>query len=127
MTCAGCGNPRAVVTRTIALATSLVEMCDAPECGNLKTPWVPDVHFSRPEVIEHLADQEHPFGQMIESRRHKARVMREQGIREDGDRHHGSRDKGAPAKRPFRLLPATEKRLDAAIRAAVKKSNKRRP
>lgn len=118
MYCVGCGNSAAIVTRTWHDGERMVEICDSPDCGDLKTPWMPDVYFRRPSVEENLGDSEHPFGQLVESPRHKARILREQGLREDGDLHHGSRDKGV-RKREFKLTPKLEAIRDAAVKKAI--------
>lgn len=125
MICEGCGSTHAVVTRAYVREGKLHEVCNAVDCGNLTAPWIPDAYFRKPEIVEHLGDAGHPFGQMVESKRHKARIMREQGIREDGDRYHGSRDKGV-TRRSFKLKPDFEKKLHMSARRAVK-TMKRRP
>lgn len=50
-----------------------------------------DAYFKEPHFVEHLATPQHPHGQWVTSKAHKARLMREQGVREAGDRHHGAR------------------------------------
>ena len=52
---------------------------------------VPDVYFRRPYFDEHLADAKNPHGHYIESRRHKAEVLKKLGLFEAGDRMHGGR------------------------------------
>lgn len=67
------------------------EQCDA--CGNLKTVSVPDVYFRKPYFDEHLSHPEHsPKGNFVESRGHKAALMRTLNVREVGDKVHGARD-----------------------------------
>lgn len=52
-----------------------------------------DVYFKEPHFDEHLADAKHPQGQEVRSKKHKSRIMKEQGVREAGDRRHGARMK----------------------------------
>ena len=125
MNCEGCGNKAAVVTRTGYENGQRYEICNSSNCGNLATPWHPDVYFRRPEMVENLADANHPFGQVVESRRHKARILREQGLREAGDMHHGSRDKGAQ-RREFKLTPELTKKRDEAVQKAIVQFKKQR-
>ncbi len=124
MKCEGCGK-EARVTRTWHENGKKVEVCDHADCGDLSTPWTPDVYFRKPEMVENLADEAHPGGQVVESKQHKARLMREQGVREDGDRYHGSREKGVAPKR-FKLKPDFEKKLDFTIKKHIN-IMKRRP
>ena len=121
MICNGCGNSGAYVTKTYAGEAGLLELCNARNCGNLKTPWVPDVFFPGPHFSEHLADADHPQGQVIESKRHKAQVLAKQGLREDGDHVHGSvfRDASAPPKGP---TPQFKKKLRDTVLRAMKKA-----
>jgi hypothetical protein len=124
MDCEGCGNPAAVVTRTWWEGDHRHEVCNSKDCGNLKTPWSPDVYFRKPEVIENLGDADHPHGRMVESPRQKARILREQGLREDGDKVRGSREKGVQARREFRLSPEMSKKRDEAVKQAIIKLKK---
>lgn len=55
---------------------------------------------------------------MVESPRHKARLLREQGLREDGDMYHGARDKGVHPRK-FKLTPALAKKRDEAVKKAI--------
>lgn len=119
MICGGCGNANAYVTKTYAGEAGLLELCNARNCGNLKTPWVPDVFFPGPHFNENLADADNPHGMMIESRRQKARVLAEKGLREDGDKYHGSVFKGAAA--PKGQTPAFKKKLKQSILRAMRK------
>lgn len=120
MICGGCGNAEARVTRTYALEGGLVEVCDSRQCGDIKSPWVPDVFFPGPHFSEHLGDENHPNGIVVESRQHKARLMAAQGLREDGDRVHGSvfRDARKPQRGPSK---AFQEKLSASIKTAMKK------
>lgn len=119
MICDGCGNQDARIIRTYAKETGLVEYCDSHSCGDLKAPWLPDVHFPGPHFSEHLGDASNPHGVFVESKRHKARLLAAQGLREDGDKVHGSvfRDARIP-KREFKkdFKEKFERSLNNAIR-----------
>lgn len=52
----------------------------------------PDVYFREPYFDEHLADKDNPHGQYINSKRHKARIMKDLRLKESGDKTHGSRN-----------------------------------
>ena len=67
----------------------VVVVCN--NCGGAKPPWVPDTFFKGPHFEEHLADQKNPQGVHVESRRHKAELMRSRGVHETGDKIHGAR------------------------------------
>ena len=65
-----------------------LETCN--NCGNVSMTYIPDVYWpgsvhKNPNITDHM-------GRPIElrSKRHKAEVMRKQGISEAGDRYHGS-------------------------------------
>ena len=90
MTCGGCGNQGAVALRLRYEGGQRVEVCDARSCGGVVIAARPDVYFRQPYVDPNLADAKNPFGTEIRSARHKAEVLKAQGLREDGDRHHGS-------------------------------------
>lgn len=92
MHCQGCNTDIAVCTNTRVVDSKLVETCNV--CSrNYKIPGLPDVFFQRPYFDQNLGDERHPDGQYIESKQHKARIMREQGAVEAGDRKHGARVK----------------------------------
>ena len=89
MLCENCGNSEAYVYRK----TKDGECCDS--CGDLRIPWNPSVYFRQPYVDPNLGDYRHPHeanGVLITSKRHKARLMREQGVVEAGDRVRGGRN-----------------------------------
>lgn len=50
-----------------------------------------DTFFKEPYFEPHLADDKNPKGQMVHSKKHKSRLMKEQGVHERGDRVHGAR------------------------------------
>lgn len=88
MLCNGCGN----TTATRIRISESYEVCDS--CGGLGSLSVPDVFFDKPYLDPHLVDVKKPEqkdGVWIESRRHKAEVMRTLGVREFGDRRGGAR------------------------------------
>lgn len=87
MTCRGCGNPSAWATRVIYDDGRLEETCN--DCGNFRPSATSDVFWNGPHSIEHVTDSN---GAPIhfESKAHKARVFKEQGLREAGDRIRGS-------------------------------------
>lgn len=91
MTCNGCGNQQARVWRRYEGGQ---EACDA--CGGLGSVYVPDVFFKSPYLDENLGnpkrDAKEKNGVWVESRRHKAQLMAEQGLREAGDRVRGARN-----------------------------------
>ncbi len=96
MKCDGCGNDHAVFIRTrfnnvpgSETNKQMYEVCD--QCGMVISKGPPDVYFRKPYYDENLGDEKNPDGQMIKSKEHKARIMREQGVREAGDRIRGSR------------------------------------
>jgi len=97
MKCEGCGNERAHRIRTYfdnvpgeTTKSQIKEVCD--KCGMVSTTTVlNDVYFKEPYFDENLADEKHPYGRHIESKAHKARIMREQNVHEYGDRVRGAR------------------------------------
>lgn len=106
MKCNGCGRPDAV---RVKIYGDGVEICDAKDCGNLSIgeACVPDVWFPGPYIDPNLAHPKRPWeiqkvvgggdGVLVTSKRHKARLLREQGLHEAGDRRRGMRreDKAA--------------------------------
>lgn len=88
MICGSCKNKNAYRVR---LTESGFESCNS--CGGLANLWTPDVSFTRPYLDPNLAHPNRPWekdGVWIESKRHKATLMKEQKLREGGDRRHGS-------------------------------------
>ena len=123
MTCGGCGNQSAVAVRLTYEAGQRIEMCDLPSCGGVTVSAKRDVYFRQPYVDQNLADAKNPFGTEIRSARHKAQVLKAQGLREDGDRHHGSlfRD----AKAPKRALSMEfRKKVRARVNHVVKRMSR---
>lgn len=87
MKCNGCGNPSAHRVRI----TKDDECCD--RCAGLGNVWVPDVSFRRPYFDPNLGNPGRPGekdGVWVESKQHKARIMREQHLRERSDRVGGA-------------------------------------
>lgn len=125
MICRGCGNKRAAILKVYYEDQKRVELCDDFACGNLRSPLIPDVYFREPYFDPNLANEKNPQGVQVESRRHKAHLLREQGLKEGGDRYHGSLHRGAA--QPKRKMSASAK---AKLRHAVRKNlgvMKRRP
>ena len=66
--------------------------CDM--CGPKSAFKFSDIYFKQPYFDPMLADpKKSPHGTQIESREHKAQVMRELGVTEAGDKRHGSRQR----------------------------------
>ena len=66
--------------------------CSCERCGKLPAFKFSDVFFKEPYFDQHIADPDKsPLGTHIESREHKAAVMRQYGLSERGDKFHGSR------------------------------------
>ena len=94
MTCEGCGNKEAyhVVSRydrATGLFDSICDRCGGSERGEM--PVHSDVYWpGHPHYNRNICDK---MGRPIflESREHKARIMKEQGIREAGDSIRGAR------------------------------------
>lgn len=86
----GCGNKEARALRIHYDKKG--NWCECDKCG-LVNAGIADVYFDKPYFDEHLADSKHKEGQWINSKAHKAQVLREQGLVEAGDRFHGARTK----------------------------------
>lgn len=56
-----------------------------------RTHGFPDVYFAGEGIEPNLATESAPLGVFVHSKRHKAEIMRRQGISECGDRVHGAR------------------------------------
>lgn len=66
--------------------------CNCELCGRPPAFRFSDVFFQKPYFDEHIAHPDKsPLGNHIESREHKASLMRQIGISETGDKIHGSR------------------------------------
>jgi len=89
MTCRGCGNDQAWHTKTIYEDGQIISLCD--RCGlEGAGDGVPDVYLAYiGQKFENLTDK---MGNPIEiqSKRHKAEVMKQLGVREAGDRVNGA-------------------------------------
>lgn len=97
MTCKGCGNEEAYRWRK---RDDGAESCD--KCSSISSPWLPDVYFKEPYLDPNLAHPDRPKekdGVWVESRRHKAQLMKEQGLVEGGDKKHGARNFDASLSR----------------------------
>ena len=85
MLCQGCGNP---VAYRISFSSASItkeglksETCD--QCKPQKGFKFSDVYFRKPYFDPQIAHPDHsPNGTFIESREHKASLMRQLGIRE---------------------------------------------
>ncbi len=89
MECNGCGNPAAYRVRY----SKHGECCNSC-AGGLPSVQNSDVFFKKPYLDPHLVDPTKPEqknGVWIESREHKASLMRELGWREAGDKKGGGR------------------------------------
>ena len=94
MICRTCGNQNAVRIHIFydSESATRTETCDS--CGALGNLYAPDVYFDRPYLDPNLVtpkDHNSPDGIWVESKRHKAQLLKEQGLRECGDRVHGAR------------------------------------
>lgn len=88
MECSSCGNKEA---HRISY-TKEKESCD--KCGASNHFKFSDVYFKEPYLDQNITDPvKAPHGTYINSREHKAAVMKMNGIREFGDKRHGSRDR----------------------------------
>ncbi len=86
MVCDNCGNVEAY---RLSFRDG---SCVCNKCGNPPTVTPGDAYFRRPYFDPQIADPDKsPKGTFIESKGHKAALMRQLGIRECGDRVHGSR------------------------------------
>lgn len=123
MTCGGCGNQTAVALRLRYDGGQRIEMCDLRSCGGVTIGARPDVYFRQPYTDPNLADAKNPFGMEIRSQKHKAEVLKAQGLREDGDRHHGSlfRDAKAPKRA---MSNEFRQKVKARVRHVVKRMSR---
>ena len=96
MTCEGCGNAEAWRIQAVVDARTgeRFEVCNSAECGQLGNLDVPDVYFRKPyndpNLVNHM-DVKNKNGVWVESKRHKAMLMREKGVVEAGDKSGGGR------------------------------------
>jgi len=118
MICRGCGNQNATIVKIVYENGKPLEVCDDIDCGNLKCPRVPDVYFREPYFDSNLGDNNSPHGKFIRSKRHKMKVMQEQGLREAGDRYHGSQHI-TPQRRKREFSSAFKTKLDVGIKNAI--------
>ena len=88
MICGTCGEE--CYHSHVAYSDSGERMETCNNCGNVTITYIPDVYWpghvhTNPNITDRMG---HPIE--LTSRRHKAQVMRQQGISEAGDRFHGS-------------------------------------
>lgn len=92
MICSGCGNENARRVRIVYDEDDRIETCE--DCGRLTSLYYPDVYFpGEPYMDPNLVrptDVHSPDGILVRSKRHKAALLREQGLVERGDRVHGA-------------------------------------
>lgn len=108
MECNNCGNAHAYAIR-IGKDKQLgwLESCNL--CGGVSgsSAYVPDVYWNGPGYMSTLVDK-HNKPIFLESRRHKAQVMKEQNAREAGDLYHGSRGTEVAHIRPTEVKRPNE-------------------
>jgi hypothetical protein len=84
--CGNCDNKTAYRWKVTYGKYGRREECD--RCGNVGTTWQPDVYFpgihKDPNIVDNMGNEI-----LIESKQHKATLMRERGMREANDRVHG--------------------------------------
>lgn len=84
--CGNCGTTEATRWKVTYSADGRAEECD--RCGHVGNVWVPDVYFrgrhKDPNIVDNMGNEIY-----IESRQHKATLMRERGMREANDRLRG--------------------------------------
>ena len=84
MRCGGCGNQEAGRIRILYHDGKRHEFCD--KCGGLGSVGVPDVFCPGGGYFdENLADREHPKGQFVHGKRHKAMLLKKLNRAEWGD------------------------------------------
>lgn len=93
--CEGCRNPEpwARHTKKEAVTGRRYEECN--RCFDSSIPSNPDVYFKAPYWDESLSDFDSPNfvygkGTWVESKSHKAYLLKKLGLRESGDRVHGA-------------------------------------
>lgn len=95
MKCDGCGSSEATkVVARIGANGQLEESCNICDPSIVLTINVPDVYFDKPYFDSNLGDANKPgcgHGQWVNSKRHKAQILKEQGLRECNDSDKGSK------------------------------------
>ena len=87
MLCENCRNPYAS-----RMSYRDNGKCFCEKCGSSPPFKFSDVYFKEPYFDKHIADPgKTPHGTFIQSREHKANMMRQYGIGEVGDKRHGAR------------------------------------
>lgn len=88
MECTSCGNDKAYGLKIAYTKYGRFEECD--RCGQVSNVGIADVYWKGPGYHPGILDKDNkPI--FLESRGHKARLMKEMGLREAGDTHHGKR------------------------------------
>ena len=96
MTCNGCGNDHArrVVVHYLKNGDT-AECCDV--CGRMSSTPIPDVYCPASGYFDpNLANAANPEGMFINSKRHKAEVMKSLNLVEVGDRKNRVTGKVTP-------------------------------
>lgn len=115
--CRGCGNDKAYHLSMKIIEGVPYDICDRCGLTSSSMSSVPDVFWpGHAYKSENILDS-HGQPILLTSRRHKADVMRQQGLSEAGDTHHGSR-MGIAEK----MVPKRETNSRAEIRAAMTKA-----
>lgn len=110
--CRGCGNDHAYRVSIRLVGEDYVDICN--RCGDVGSTYVPDVYWpGYAYKSENITDKNgEPI--LLTSRRHKAEVMRQQGIVEAGDRYHGSR-----MSLLQKMVPERNRNSRADVRSAI--------
>ena len=85
MVCENCNNPYASRMHYSS------GKCHCEKCGQLPAFKFSDVYFRQPYFDENIAHPDKsPLGTHIQSREHKAFMMKQYGLGERGDKRHGA-------------------------------------
>ena len=95
--CRNCGNTSAYHLKTIFIKEGRIDSCNA--CGLSVSTWFPDVYWPGHSYKSENITDEIGIPILLESKRHKATLMRQQGMTEAGDRVHGMRGSEIPSKK----------------------------
>jgi len=115
LSCRGCGNSAAYRVQARMIENKIIDICD--RCGDVGSAHVPDVYWpGHAYKSENITDANgNPI--LLTSRRHKAEVMREQGLSEAGDKYHGSR-----VETLKHMVPEHKVDAKAEVRAALQQA-----
>ena len=85
MICNGCGNKEALHVKICYTDKGeKIELCE--KCGKAGHITIPDVYYpGHPYFDENLADKDHRKGQMVNSKAHKAALLKKLNLVEAGD------------------------------------------